>query len=115
MARFRTVKCTSSNKTFNANITCSIKAYDRYAAKLTVLVNFDVKTYQILFDSSVMYKQPVGTSYRVLINKTADICGHLGGKSDVLLEWYLKLLWKELPPSLLHPCPYIVSYLTFAV
>ena len=48
MARYKDVKCSSSNKTFNANITCSIKAYSRYVSKLTVLVNFDVKTYQIL-------------------------------------------------------------------
>jgi len=48
IARFKNVKCSSSNKTFNANITCSVKAYDRNVAKLTVLVNFDVKTYQIM-------------------------------------------------------------------
>jgi len=48
IARFKTTRCSSSNKTFNANITCSVKAYDRYVAKLTVLVNFDVATYQAL-------------------------------------------------------------------
>ena len=48
IARFRATRCSSSNKTFNANITCSVKAYDRYVAKLTVLVNFDIKTYQIM-------------------------------------------------------------------
>lgn len=53
LARFKTVKCFGSNKTFNANLTCSIKAYSRNTAKLTVLVNFDVETNQILVQNLV--------------------------------------------------------------
>jgi hypothetical protein len=45
-ARFKNVRCTSSRKTFISNYTCSIKAYNRFVAKLSVLVNFEVPTYQ---------------------------------------------------------------------
>jgi len=63
------------------------------------------------FDFSLMYKQPVGTYYRVLINKTIDVCGYLGGQRDILMYWIIYVIWNEIPKSLLHPCPYIVSIL----
>ena len=47
-ARFKTVKCSISNKTFNPNYTCTIKAYNRYVAKLNVLLHFDVLTHSII-------------------------------------------------------------------
>lgn len=47
-ARFKTVKCSMTSKTFNANYTCSIKPYNRYIAKLNVLLHFDVLTHQII-------------------------------------------------------------------
>ncbi|CAG9810328.1 unnamed protein product [Chironomus riparius] len=58
-----------------------------------------------------MYKQPVGTSYRIIINKTVDVCGHFGGKPDILMQWFIDLIWKEMPMSLLHPCPYLGPFL----
>ncbi|KAL7011547.1 hypothetical protein ACKWTF_014314 [Chironomus riparius] len=106
-ARFKSVKCIASNKTFGSNYTCRIRPYNRYVAKLTILVDFRVPTHDAFLDLSVVYKQLTGTSYRVIINKTIDICGYLGGQKDVLMQWLIDLLWKDLPKSLLHPCPYI--------
>lgn len=47
-ARFKSVKCSTSNKTLNPNITCFVKAYSRFVAKLTVLTHYDVPAYEMI-------------------------------------------------------------------
>lgn len=45
-ARFKSVKCSSSNKTLGADYKCFIRAYNRNVAKLSVLVTFEKHCYE---------------------------------------------------------------------
>ena len=46
-AKFKSVKCIASNKSLSSNYTCRIKPYNRFIAKLTILVDIRVPTYDI--------------------------------------------------------------------
>ncbi|KAG5666930.1 hypothetical protein PVAND_014935 [Polypedilum vanderplanki] len=105
-ARFKSVKCSSSNQTLGADYKCFIRAYDRKVAKLSVLVTFEKHCYEALFSFVASYKQTTSRYYRTIINNTVDLCAYFGGTKNILIEWIINVIWKELPRSFLHPCPY---------
>jgi hypothetical protein len=76
---------------------------------------FYISTVQFTFqcDFSVSYKQLNGQNYRTLINNTLNVCAYLGGKKNVLIQWIVDLIWKELPLEYFHPCPFLVRFLQY--
>jgi len=110
--KFKSIKCSSSNKTLAPDYKCFIKAYSRRNTTINMSGTIMSPIYDAKGHLLLTYEYMKKGNPRTMINATADVCSFLNGtKSDVLMKWVIGIIGHYMPAGLVHSCPY-VSYLT---
>jgi hypothetical protein len=103
--RFRSIKCSSSNKSLSG-YKCYIKAYSQKNTTLNIFFNLTKPAFKLIFNYDLTLKS-ISNSYRSIINVTYELCSVLNGTAEnPIFQWTIG----NFPDfkRLMHRCPYKV-------
>jgi len=106
LIKFKSMTCSSSNKTISPDFSCFIKTA---AGKTTMNMIFNVT--KPVYNFKIRYDVTRGATdeseARTIINVTMRMCSFLNGTiRDPASKWIITKLKKSFKPGFLHSCPY---------